>query len=297
MFAKAVALKAPLLATHNNDWGWWEVEEKLKKAREMGMSMWSEHYPNDAGSTNIGASFLVPESVEDTLHLKYEDVMYDPTQDKMLDKQGYLDVVKEDPGRTVILFLAYRNPRVDKWIRRPHMTVVSDAMWSGLPYDAPDSAFQGHPRSVGSRGKTLRLGRETSVPLRFRLKQLSYWSARHLGGARLEEMKVRGRIQQGMVADITNFDPEAVQDNSTCKKGEQGLATTGIPYVIVSGMPVVRNSEFQIGVFPGQPIRYPVEEKGRFVPVKVEEWYAEHPVPIHLNDGHAGASAQLPSGE
>lgn len=97
-------------------------------------------------------------------------------------------------------------------------------------------------------------------------------------------MKIRGRMQVGMVADITIFDPQTVTDNSTYTPGEQGLASTGIPYVIVNGRMVVKDSEFR-KIFPGQPIRYPVEEKGRFVPVSAEKWYTKHAVP--LKAGHA----------
>jgi len=44
----------------------------------------------------------------------------------------------------------------------------------------------------------------------FTLAQLSYWSDLHLGEAGLESMKVRGRLKEDMVADITIFDPETV---------------------------------------------------------------------------------------
>ena len=58
------------------------------------------------------------------------------------------------------------------------------------------------------------MAREAGVPLIFTLAQLSYWSAEHLGDAGLESMKVRGRMQEGMVADIVVFDPK------TAKEGE-----------------------------------------------------------------------------
>jgi len=35
----------------------------------------------------------------------------------------------------------------------------------------------------------------------------------------LKAMQVRGRMQEGMVADITIFDPQTVSDNSTYEKG------------------------------------------------------------------------------
>ena len=47
------------------------------------------------------------------------------------------------------------------------------------------------------------------------IAQNSYWSAKHLGDAGLEAMRKRGRMQEGMVADITIFNPETIRDNAT----------------------------------------------------------------------------------
>ena len=85
-------------------------------------------------------------------------------------------------------------------------------------------------------------------------------------------MQVRGRVQEGMVADIAIFDPETVTDNATYVIGENGLPSTGIPFVLVNGRVVVRDSEIVEGVSPGQPIRYPVEETGRWVPLERESY-------------------------
>ncbi len=93
VFTNASLLGAPLLICHDNDYGWWEIEEKLAMAREMGMNMWSEYYPYAAGSTSIGADGLKPEAIEGMLGLRYEDVLYDPTQDKFLTKEEYLRIV------------------------------------------------------------------------------------------------------------------------------------------------------------------------------------------------------------
>lgn len=92
-------------------------------------------------------------------------------------------------------------------------------------------------------------------------------------------MKLRGRMQHGMVADITIFDPEKVTDNATYKMGEQGLPTTGIPYVIVSGKMVVKDSKFH-KIWAGQPIRFSLEDKGRFVPASVEKWIETYSIPV-----------------
>ena len=38
----------------------------------------------------------------------------------------------------------------------------------------------------------------------------------------LKSMQERGRMQEGMVADITIFDPKTIRDNSTYAKGTHG---------------------------------------------------------------------------
>ena len=68
------------------------------------------------------------------------------------------------------------------------------------------------------------------------------------------QMKKRGRVQEGAVADITIFDPETVTENATPKIGENSLPSTGIPYVIVNGTVVVDKSKVK-KVFPGVAIR------------------------------------------
>jgi hypothetical protein len=275
VFTNAALLGAPLLICHNNDYGWWEIEEKLAMARDKGMNIWSEYYPYAGGSSSIGADLYKPEAVEGLLGLKYEDVMYDPSQDKYLTKDEYLQIVAEDPGRTVVGFNPARFEWMPLWLKMPHMTVGSDAMWATEPhgYDDAPALFQGHPRTSGSHSKVLRLAREERVPLMFTLAQLSYWSALHLGDAGLESMKVRGRMQEGMVADIVVFDPDNVKEGSDYRSGEQGLPPIGLPHVIVNGVFVKRDGK-ATDALPGIPIRYPVEAEGRHVPATTEQWLA-----------------------
>ena len=69
-------------------------------------------------------------------------------------------------------------------------------------------------------------------------------------------MANKGRIQVGKDADITVFDAALIRDNSTMELG--GLPSTGIPYVIVNGTVVVKDSKVLEGVYPGQAIRQPI---------------------------------------
>jgi len=229
----------------------------------------------------------------DKYHYEYKDTIYDPTTDSWVpDRAAYEKIVKEEPGRIVIVEMPYRKPWISKFLRIPRMTVASDSMigvgidGTFLPWDADYSKYAGNPRTPGAYARTLRLAREQGVPLMFTLAQLSYWSALPLGEAGLQDMKDRGRVQVGKIADLTLIDPDKVTDNSTMKRGEQGLPSTGMPYVIVNGTIVVKNNVV-LPVKPGKPIRYPVEPTGRFKPANITEFLATYTIPVetmHIDD-------------
>ncbi|WP_448214253.1 amidohydrolase family protein [Colwellia sp. MEBiC06753] len=286
VFTNAMLLGAPLLLAHNNDYGWEENEEKLQMARDKGLNMWSEHYPYIAGSTFVGADFLRPELWLEKYGYRYEDTLYLAEEDIYLSREKYDDLVKKNPGTMVVVFLPPRKDWMPNWLRMPHMTVGSDGMPGAstdgnlLSWDADFSAYAGHPRTVGARAKTLRLARENGVPLMHTLAQLSYWSAKHLGDAGVIAMQKRGRVQEGMVADLTLFNADTVTDHATYKAGQNGLPSTGIPWVVVNGQVVVKNSNVQPNVRAGLPIRYQPEEKGRFEPISAEKWLDTHGIEV-----------------
>jgi cytosine/adenosine deaminase-related metal-dependent hydrolase len=304
VFTNAMLLDAPLLMAHNNDYGWWEIEEKLQLARAKGLNMWSEYYPYAAGSTAITAAFLSPSEWVEKRGYRYEDTIYDPIDDAYLTNETYAALMENDPGRSVVVEFPYRKAWMNHWLSIPHMTIASDAMAGVgadgqlLPWDADWSEYRGHPRTSGSRGASFRMAREQGVPLMFTISQASYWPARHLGDTGLEAMKQRGRLQVGKVADITIFDAETITDNSGFKVGQHGIPTTGIPYVVVNGTIVVKDSEV-LPVKPGQEIRFPVEPKGRFEPIEVNAWLDKHTIglnpgllEVHLED-ESGAGVVL----
>lgn len=295
ILANALALDAPMSLLHNNDYGWWENEEKLQAARAQGYNVWSEYYPYDAASTSISSDFFKPQ-VWQTFGVPYEDAMYDPIADKFLTQEEYEATAEEDPSRLVVVFSPSRKKWLPFWLRMPHMIVASDSIYSGKGVDSWDldpSEYQGHPRTAGTHGAVLRLGREHGVPLMFAIAQMSYWPAKHLGDTGLQAMKERGRMQEGMVADIVIFDPENVTDNATYKAGEQGLPSSGIPYVIVNGQMVVKDNDFQ-KVWAGQPIRFPIEDQGRFTPLTTEEWTGQFAISTFTVDG-SGARPETSS--
>ncbi len=98
-----------------------------------------------------------------------------------------------------------------------------------------------------------------SIPLDIAISKMSYMIAKFMEDNGVEQMANKRRIQKGKDADITIFDPETVTDNSTMKDG--GLPSTGIPYVIVNGTVIVKESKVLNDVYPCKPIRCNTSKK------------------------------------
>ncbi|PCD75704.1 amidohydrolase family protein [Pseudothioclava arenosa] len=275
LIANAIALGAPAIVLHFNNPGWRVTHELISGLQERGFNIWGEIYPYAAGSTTINAEFLEPQSWVDDLGNRYEETILDPVTNEYYTLETYKATIASEPTRPVVVF---KMPEEDqaKWLTLKGVTMASDGV-GAQPYDAPwdfpmDQLGGTHPRTAGSRGATIRLGRENNIPMMQLISILSYNAAKHLGDTGLKAMQERGRIQTGMVADIVVFDPERFTDNSTYDKG--AVPSTGMKAVIVNGQVTVRD-DVLLPVFAGQPIRFEPEDKPRFVPVSLEAWNAE----------------------
>jgi N-acyl-D-glutamate deacylase len=95
-----------------------------------------------------------------------------------------------------------------------------------------------------------------------------------------------------IMADITIFDPQTVNDNATYAKGT--LPSTGILHVLVNGVIVMKDQEPLKDVNPGQPIRFEVQEKGRFEPLTIEGWTKRfYTVPQDFGGGVPGSQPDI----
>ena len=295
MLANAAALGTPAIASHFNNPGYNMVHELMVRMRERGYNVWGEIYPYAAGSTALNAVFLEPEMWVKTLGNKYEDTLQDVATGEFYTQKSREEMLKKEPTRLVLVYKSPESAIVD-WIKMPGVAIGSDGMPmipdDNLTWDTPfEDLPNTHPRTSGTFATVLRVARENNIPLMQAVSMTSYNYARPLGEMGLKAMQVRGRIQKGMVADITMFDPQTVKDNATYAKGT--LPSTGIQHVIVNGTLVMKDQEPLKGVNPGQPIRFePV--KSRFEPLTVESWsktyYAS---PVDFGGGVPGSQPDL----
>ncbi|WP_282170933.1 amidohydrolase family protein [Ruegeria atlantica] len=233
----------------------------INHARDNGMKISAEFYPWEKGSAIVGADYL-GEGFQENTGMDYSDLLIVATNET-LTEETYTKYRAESPGETMIMH-HIKNADMMKAFADPLSIVGSDAFpfidKDGMPlaWDAPYDQALGHPRGAGTSGKMLRLTRETgAITLMDAIAKMSYYPALFIEDM-VPDMRQRGRIQPGMIADIAIFDPATVTENSDYDVGKNALPTTGIPYVIVDGTVVVSDSKVLEGVFPGQPIRNPV---------------------------------------
>ena len=274
--ANAVSLGSSLVVNHINFHGWQETHEMITGIRnQTGLPIWSEQYPWVAGGPSAGASITSIENIK-LWGFTVEDTVLDPETGEYLSEAEYAAMRENDPGKNLIVFT-----RPKEWpaqlVAQEELAIVNDCLASFdekkgksipqfypeyndiLDYDYKYEDWQGHPRCAGTRGRSFRLARENDVPLMQVINNASSFPAKMLTQAGVEFFAKRGKIQEGMVADITIFDPETVQENSDYLPGLNGLPTTGIPYVLVSGSVVVDDSKVVTTNFPGRPIRFDAE--------------------------------------
>ncbi len=133
-------------------------------------------------------------------------------------------------------------------MRAPFMAFDTDAS----PLN-PDSVDAAHPRAFGAFPRVLAkyVREESVIPLEEAIRKMTALPADIL---RLDD---RGRIAEGMVADLVVFDPESVQDRATFT--EPLRYAEGMHYVIVNGEPVI-DAGLGTSARPGAVIRHREQE-------------------------------------
>ena len=247
-----------------------DVARMVDQARENGVKVLLEMYPYTYGSSVMMADYLHPDNYQNNMGHTYKDITLVRTM-QPLTKETYEEEVKREPGAT-ILFEHCKEEDMVKAMKWPSVCIGTDAVpyidanathdaegATTVPYDTPASKAHGHPRGSGTNAKVFRYVREQKLmPLMTAVAKSSYLLCKFMEECGVPQMATKGRVQVGADADITIFNPDTITDNATRENG--ALASSGIPHVIVNGVPVVKDSKIVEGVYPGKPIRRPVTE-------------------------------------
>ena len=287
IIANAVALDGALILSHIQNQGWEEIYELARRLQERGMIIFPEFYPHIFGSPNIATPQLLRDKLkENNVFPPSKFVIDTRTGDYFESDELFFKTQEESPE--MMVFVRVRDPEwLDKWAHFKETAVASDAInyldedGKSLPIDAPLSKYGGHPRNNATSSWLLRQAREQKIPLMDVVNNLSYVPAKYftkLGG--LPALDQRGRMQEGMIADITIFNPTTVRETAEMKAGKFGSPPIGIPYVIVSGQVLIDNGKANTKIRPGQPIRYEAITDGEITldfNDKQYQWHAALP--------------------
>jgi len=137
---------------------------------------------------------------------------------------------------------------VDRIMRHPQVSIASDsgvlAFGDGVP----------HPRGYGDNARVLGtyVRDRRVISLEEAIRKMTSLPAGHF------RLASRGQVRAGYAADLVILNPVTVSDTATFEK-PHGYAT-GIPYVLVNGVIVVKNGT-QTDARPGQVIANSLLEK------------------------------------
>ncbi len=210
--------------------------QMVSDARSNGIDVISEVYPYTAGMTDI-KSAIFAKGWQNDFELDYSDLQWGATGERLTEDS--FRKYRETGG----LVIVHSNTEeiVTTAIKHPTALVASDGL-------------KGHPRNAGTFARVLGFySRERNeLDLMTALRKITLMPAQRLE-QRVPAMKYKGRIKVGVDADLTLFDPESIKDTATFLEPEK--MSSGIPFVIVGGTVVVRDSEIVEEARPGKAIR------------------------------------------
>ena len=155
------------------------------------------------------------------------------------------DLMLEEEGIETFVFPWQTPPEdnkvtIDRTAVHPRMMIASDGV-----YDIPHP----HPRGYGCFVQYLgRFVRERQlVSLQEAVYKMSGFPAARFG------IKDRGRIAEGLAADLVVFDPETVADRATWQDPVE--PAVGVNWVLVNGVPVIDGGN-PTGQLPGRVVRH-----------------------------------------
>jgi N-acyl-D-aspartate/D-glutamate deacylase len=238
---------APLHVVHIQSTGGPATPKLLQmigEAKSRKLDVTTECYPYIAGMTDI-KSAIFDEGWQEVFNIDYKDLQWAATGER-LTKETF-EKYRKTGGMVAVFSMTEE--------------VVATAINSPLTMIASDGILEngkGHPRTAGTYSRVLGsyVRDKGTLTLMDALTKMTLMPAQRLE-RRVPAMKNKGRIRVGADADLTIFDPATIRDKASFQ--EPAKYAEGIKFVLVNGVPVVKDGKLQSSVHPGRPVRAPVQ--------------------------------------
>jgi N-acyl-D-aspartate/D-glutamate deacylase len=245
VISAAAITGAPLHVVHIHSTGGPATPRLLQmidEARARKLDVTTECYPYIAGMTDI-KSAIFNEGWQEVFGIDYKDLQWAATGER-LTKETF-EKYRQTGGMVAVFSMT--EEIVLGALRNPLTIIASDGILENS---------KGHPRTAGTYSRVLGkyVREDRALSLMDALAKMTLMPAQRLE-RRVPAMKNKGRIRAGADADLTIFDPQMISDRSTFQ--EPARESTGVKFVIVNGVMVVKDGQLQANVHPGGPIRAP----------------------------------------
>ena len=247
VIAAAAATGAPLHVVHVTSMGLKNTPQLIamvEGAQKRGLDVTTECYPYTAASTGLHTAIFDP-GWERRMGIDYKDLQWAQTGERLTPET--FDKYRKQGGIVVIYAIPEEAARTA--VSNPIVMIASDGM--------PITGAKVHPRGQGTFSRVLGhyVREERALDLMSALRKMTLMPAQRLE-KRAPALKDKGRIREGADADITIFDPARIIDKATFDEPLQ--YSEGIPFVLVNGVLVVKDSQVVAGVHPGRAARAPL---------------------------------------
>ena len=246
VLAAAASTGAPLHVVHITSMGLKytpDLISMIEGAQRHGFDVTTECYPYTAGSTELQSAIFEP-GWQESMGITYKDVQWTATGERLTPET--FDKYRKQGGIVVVHSIPEEAARTA--VANPIVMIASDGM--------PITGAKVHPRGQGTYSRVLGhyVREEKALDLMTALRKMTLMPAQRLE-KRAPIFKDKGRIRVGADADITVFDPTRIIDKATYEDPLQ--PSRGIIFVLVNGVPVVRDGHLVEGIRPGHPARAP----------------------------------------
>jgi N-acyl-D-aspartate/D-glutamate deacylase len=209
----------------------------VEGARARGLDVTTEAYPYIAGMTAVNSAIFNP-GWREKMGIDYNNLVISSTGEH-LTQQRFEELHNSNATQWVLVF-ANTQDMVDKVIPHPLIMIASDGA-------------QGHPRNAGTFSRVLAqyVREKGTVTLMDAIRKMTLMPAEVLERSTPAGHQ-KGRMQEGVDADIVAFDPQVISDRSTFEKPNE--ASIGVRYLLVGGTLVINEGKIVEGAFPGRAL-------------------------------------------